>query len=344
LKKRGKNANINTISFLKCFFRVRIQKKGGDSIQGNKILPANKKYKDSLIRALFNNPEKALQLYSDITGKQYSDKTQVEMKSIEVEFLRNLRNDISFIIDGTLVVFIEHQATLNKNMPLRLLQYVLMFYSAFYKLGGVLYREKLIRLPMPKFYVLYNGKSSYPSTGTMRLSDAFMKDETYSDETSLELVVNVININHGKMPANLQANKELQGYAQFVEKVQTNENAGLELSEAIRRAVNECISAGILAEFFEKYRDEVESMFSLVYDEELALKYAKEEGIEVGMERGIGVGMERGIGVGMERGIGVGMDITYALIQALKENMPISEIAKRYNVPESRVEQLSYVL
>jgi hypothetical protein len=35
-----------------------------------------------------------------------------------------MENDISFLLDGKLVVLIEHQSSLNRNMPLRLLLYI----------------------------------------------------------------------------------------------------------------------------------------------------------------------------------------------------------------------------
>ena len=59
------------------------------------------------------------------------------------------------------------------------------------------------------------------------------------------------------------------------------------MEEAIRIAVDECLSEGILTEFLEKYRNEVGALFSLMYEEERAIQCAREEGIEIGIERGI---------------------------------------------------------
>jgi hypothetical protein len=38
-------------------------------------------------------------------------------------------NDISFVIDGKLVVLIEHQSSINENMPLRMLMYIAREYE-----------------------------------------------------------------------------------------------------------------------------------------------------------------------------------------------------------------------
>jgi hypothetical protein len=35
-----------------------------------------------------------------------------------------LSNDIAMLVDNRLVVLVEHQSTINENMPLRLLEYV----------------------------------------------------------------------------------------------------------------------------------------------------------------------------------------------------------------------------
>ena len=122
-------------------------------------MSSNREYKDGFFRVLFNTPEKALRLYCDITGKTYNKDTTIEMKTLDTVLLSKLRNDLAFLIDEALIVIVEHQSTLNKNMPLRSLQYVLLFYEIYCKLGDALYKEKLIKLPKPEFYVLYNGKA-----------------------------------------------------------------------------------------------------------------------------------------------------------------------------------------
>ena len=88
---------------------------------------ANREYKDSFFRALFNTPEKALRLYCDITGKTYDKDTTVEIKDLKAVLMSKLRNDVAFVVNEALVVIMKHQSTPNKNMPLRSLQYILLF-------------------------------------------------------------------------------------------------------------------------------------------------------------------------------------------------------------------------
>ena len=290
-----------------------------------------REYKDSLIRALFKKPEKALKLYSDITGKIYPADTIVEMKSPEDILLDKLRNDIAFIIDGTLIVIMEHQSTLSRNIPLRMLQYLLIFYEIYFKLGASLYKEKRLMLPKPEFYMLYNGNRPYPQKDVMRLSESFIGINP-GEEPPLELVVNVININYSQDSELLSKNKDLREYALFVEKVRENQKNGLAFKEAVRQTVKECLAVGILTELLKEHEGEVERMFSLIYDEELARKYAREEGLEEGLERGLEQGLEQGL----EKGI----ELSAKVIQALKENIPVSEIAERYKISPVNIEEL----
>ena len=282
-----------------------------------------KEYKDSIIRALFNEPRKALKLYSDITGKTFDDNTVIEMKSLDNVILSKQRNDIAFIIDNVLVVLVEHQSTLSLNMPLRALQYILLLYEFYFKLGNALYKEKRIMLPKPEFYMLYNGVTPYPPRGEMRLSESFM-GLIDGEIPGLELVVNVININAGVNIELMERNSDLQGYSILIEKIRLYQSRGILLNEAIRQAVDECISENILTEFLTKYKSEVDSMFSLIYDEEMAIQVAREEGMEDGMEKG------------MEKGL----DLSAVIMRAIKENIPDEKIAAQYNVSISKINQL----
>ena len=294
-------------------------------------MEANREYKDGIIRTLFKSTKKALQLYKDISGKTFSENAHIEMKTIETVLLSKLRNDLAFIIDRVLVVIIEHQSTLSMNMPLRMLQYILVFYELYYKLGTALYKEKLLKLPKPEFYMLYNGKAPYPAKGMLRLSDAF-EGLLEGEKPSLELIVTVININYGSHSDVLEKNKDLMEYALFVSKVRSRQQNGLKLTEAVRQSVKECIAKGILQAFLQEYENEVESMFSLFYNDDLAIKYAREEAWEDGHMEGHMEGRE------------IGVDITTTIIGELFEHKPVKEIAARHDVPEAIIKEIQSVL
>ena len=306
-----------------------------------------KEYKDSMLRAMFNSPDKALKLYCDITGKSFDNGVKVEMKSLDNILLSKRRNDLSFIINDVLVVILEHQSSLNPNMPLRTLQYILMFYELYYKFGEALYKEKRIKLPKPEFYVLYNGIKPYPATGIQRLSDSF-EGLAENEQPSLELIVNVININYHANAEPLERNADLRGYAIFVEKVRYWQEKGEPLKASIRRAADECLEEGILIEFLHKFKGEVDTMFSLVYDEKKAIEVAREEGMEDGIELGLELGRNEGRNEGreegMEQGRELGFGISAAVIRALQAETPVQEIAEQYRVSVDKIEELQSVL
>jgi predicted transposase YdaD len=289
-----------------------------------------KEYKDGMFRTLFNNEEKALKLYSAVSGKTFDKDAKVEIRTLENVFLSKLRNDLAFTVDGKLIVIIEHQSSLNPNMPLRAFQYVFMYYHLFYNPGKALYKEKLIKLPKPVFYMLYNGTKPYPASGAMKLSDSFEGKEE-GETPGLELIVNVVNINYGVNMPVLDKSDDLKDYALFVEKVRRHMESGIKLQEAIKLATYECLNEGILVEFLEKYKNEVDSMFSLVYDEDIAKEVAREEGWEDGLEQGREEGLEQGLEQGMEKGQ------RQLLERMLLKGRPVEDIVEYTDIPLERI-------
>jgi hypothetical protein len=104
---------------------------------------ANRKYKDSVFTKLFSDPDLLRDLYNAITGNAYDATVSVIINSLSHVLFMNRYNDISFIIDGKLVVMLEHQSTINENLPLRFLLYIAQVYNGLVA-GQILYRQKLI--------------------------------------------------------------------------------------------------------------------------------------------------------------------------------------------------------
>lgn len=73
----------------------------------------------------------------------------------------------------------------------------------------------------------------------------------------------------------------LRQYMLYVDRIRTYEKT-MDLSEAVEKAVNECISEGILADFLKKNKAEVVSMSIFEYDEELHNRTLYEDGIDKG--------------------------------------------------------------
>jgi hypothetical protein len=160
---------------------------------------------------------------------------------------------------------------------------------------SAIYREKVVMLPRPEFFVLYNGPEVFPEYGELRLSDAFEKAPG-SGAANMELMVKVYNINKGWNAALLARDENLGGYAEFVALVrkfqreikaeQSGLNREMVLHMAIARAVSYCKEHGILRAFFERLSNEEVFMLTTEWNLEDAKKVWREEALEEGMERG----------------------------------------------------------
>ncbi|GHV42815.1 hypothetical protein AGMMS49546_22700 [Spirochaetia bacterium] len=194
-------------------------------------------------------------------------------------------NDISFVIADKVVVLIEHQSTINKNMPLRLLMYIADVYK---KITGEedIYHEKLIPIPRPEFIVLYNGIDEYDDEKTLKLSDAFM--DAGNEAPQLELAVKVYNINKGHNQPIAQKCQKLDWYSTFVAKVREyQKETGYDktgITEAVKKAVRYCIDNNIMKDFLKLHSAEVINMLVTEWNWDTAQKVWKEEGREEGRE------------------------------------------------------------
>ena len=87
----------------------------------------NREYKDSVFVNLFYEDETAeknmLSLYNALHNTDYQNENVIHKLRIEKILYKNFKNDISFEMNGTVLIFGEHQSTVNSNMPLRCLMY-----------------------------------------------------------------------------------------------------------------------------------------------------------------------------------------------------------------------------
>ena len=131
-------------------------------------------YKDSIFRMLFNNTDRLRRLYNALTGSSYGEETPIVINTLNNELSMSMRNDISFTIGDKTVVLIEHQSTINPNMPVRFFLYLAAIYEKILHKRD-LHNSPKVELPCPEFYLFYNGTSSFPENTILKLSDSFEK-------------------------------------------------------------------------------------------------------------------------------------------------------------------------
>ena len=216
-------------------------------------LAARRAFKDSIFRMLFSDKEKLLTLYNAVNGTNYQDPGLLEVNTLKNAIYMAVHNDISFLAGDSLSLY-EHQSTCSGNLTLRFLFYVSDLFSSLTR-NSNLYGRKGVRLP------------------------------------ALELEAVLLNINPGYNEKLKQDCPILGEYVTYTTKVRQYAKE-MELTQAVERAIEECIREGILAGFLQKNRSEAKKVSIYEYDAERHIRMEREEAMEEGMEKGMVLGQQ----------------------------------------------------
>jgi hypothetical protein len=248
----------------------------------------NRAYRASVFSLLFSDPVILRELYNALEGTLLPPDVPITINTLEGALYMKRLNDLSFTVGTILVVLIEHQSTINPNMPLRILMYIARIYEKLVETKDV-YAKGRIKIPRPELIVLYNGPDVPWDTRELKLSDAFEDASAWGIDCSalpLELTVTVYNINPGHNEAILRKSETLYGYSAFIDMVRTFEQELNDLAAAIKKAVERCRERNILKEFLELHASEVINMLFTEWKDEEALEYRYKEGREEGEQKG----------------------------------------------------------
>lgn len=250
--------------------------------EGNQYYPnAHIKVKDRLFRFIFRKKEDLLDLYNAVNDSNYWNIEDLEVNTLEDAVYLSMKNDISFLIGGTMNLY-EHQSTYNPNMPIRGLMYLVTLYKQHIDLNDVnVYGEKLQILPCPQYIVFYNGTKRQPDKVVLKLSDAFEKIE--GKEPCIECKALMLNINYGHNRKLMEKCRRLEEYAIFIATIRNHYKKCKNINMAVNLAVDECISKGILKDILISQRAEVVSMLLTTFNQEVYEKGVRAEGFEEGV-------------------------------------------------------------
>lgn len=239
-------------------------------------LPVNRIYKDRLYKMIFNDKSELLKLYNAINGTSYENPEMLTITTLDNAIYMTMKNDLSFIIDMRLALY-EQQSTVNPNLPLRFLMYITDIYSS-YTRDMNLYSSNKVQIPQPSFVIFYNGSAAQPDRTEYLLSSLFCPA---TDEPALELKAIMLNINKGHNQKLMDACHTLRDYSEYVARIRSY-SAELPLSDAVEKAITECIQENILRDFLLKNRAEAKAMSIYEYDEEKTMRMFREEAFEEG--------------------------------------------------------------
>ena len=239
-------------------------------------------YKDSLFVDLFARcpeaKENFLSLYNALHGTDLKfAETKIEPVMLEKTIYTGRYNDVSMLVNDNLIVLVEQQSTVNENMPLRFLEYVSRLYEKLVPLEKR-YKEKMIKIPKPEFYVFYNGTKDYLAEKTLCLSDAFFDNDKKRQEIPLELSVKVYNINKKEVSSILRNCPALRGYATLVQYATMAKSSRIQ--DWLTHAIQRCIKEGILVDYLKRNSTEVRNMLIADYDYDTDIRVKQEEASE----------------------------------------------------------------
>jgi hypothetical protein len=247
------------------------------------IMTGNREYKSDVFSMLMEDKNNALQVYNAVNGSDYTDPELIETHTLEKGISLSVRNDAAFVLDMNLSIY-EHQSTICPNMPVRELIYFTYILQRIIKNRNI-YGRSLVRIPIPRFAVFYNGEENQPAQYDMRLSDAF---EHPVENPEIELICKVYNINFGYNDELLDKCPVLKEYMIFVDYVRENhkENDYDNLQDAIERAIDRYMEENILRGFFMEHRSEVVKVMQLDYTFDRQILLEREEGRTEGRTEG----------------------------------------------------------
>ena len=261
----------------------------------------NKAVRDTMFRHYFNGGHgsgrpntRLLSLINAIQGTNHTDLSLLKINTLDGSFFSSLKNDVSCTLNGIYLMLIEHQSTINDNMPVRFLSYAdELFKLHLQPFHEKIYKSRLVHLPTPEFHVFYDGEDTSFDHKLLRLSDAFIMPGK-----NLELIVHCHNLNPGKSQRLKALCKPLADYSKFSNKFKSYREEKNSINDSVRMTIDYCLKNGIMTDYLTDNEREVITMFGFEWNEEDERKAL----IELGEERGITIGEKRGEKRGERRG------------------------------------------
>ena len=292
-----------------------------------------KNYKDGVFRKLFADKEKLIELYNALSGSDYSLDTELEIVTLDNSIFGDLKNDLAFVIDNKFIILVEHQSTVNPNMPLRMLIYLAQQYEKLCY-SNEIYSRRRIYIPVPEFYVFYNGLAEIPIEEELKLSDAFI---CKCDKIPLEVIVKVINVNYEKGAELLARCRTLNEYSRFIYLIRKKAR-DMKLQQAVEKTIDECVREGLLKDFLKKNGGEIMSILCHELTREECEAIRENDGYLRGLEEGEAKGEARGEAKGEAKGR---KEEKRAIAQNFKlAGLPLDIIAENTGLTIEEVEKL----
>lgn len=239
--------------------------------------------KDSVFSALFNETKYLRQLCRvlkpDVSEAELDTIANVTIQNVLVN---GLYNDLALSIGSSSIFlyFCEAQSVWSDNIAYRLLEYFVEWTHKYIVENKYnLYSRKAVRLPVPRFYVVYTGKDEYPGDIVTLMDTNFG-----GVEGAVNVKVNVLHMS--------DENNILDQYIKFTRVSDEQVREKGRTKEAIEEIIRICTENDILKEFLEARKAEVIEMLDTLFDQEYAVEAYGHEEREEGRKEGIKEGIK----------------------------------------------------
>ena len=246
----------------------------------------NRNHKDRVFCMVFGYEKykgNLLSLYNALNDTCYTNLDDLEITTMDNALYMSMKNDVSCIISNNLALF-EQQSTWNPNMPLRGFMYFADLYNKYISTGSLgIYRDKLVKLPTPQYYVFYNGDRDMPDKQLLKLSDAFIEPPR---EGCFEWTATILNINYGHNKKLLSNCKTLSDYGILIKTINDYKQKYNDINAAIENAIDYCIEHDVLKDFLLERKTEAMHTLLTEYDEKKTMEYLRQDAYDDGVTEG----------------------------------------------------------
>ncbi len=250
------------------------------------MIKREREYANRLFQGLFRNSKNFKELYEDISNKTLDE--EIKPYNLRNEIMNNmlyrneLENDVAFITEsGKLLVLVEHQSSKNDNMALRCGLYYFNILQEYIKENGLnIHRPSSISIPIPEFYVVYNGLTE------LKECEYTLNNNFFESSEFISLRVPIIDVNYNKIPTKaIDNNDMLCGYSFCISKLREYQKAKMKYKEAINKLREELKQKNLLLDYLDGKEFEDMVLGTWTYEDEM--NAFKEQGIEQGIEQAI---------------------------------------------------------
>lgn len=231
--------------------------------------------KDSVFTHLFGIPKNALSMSKALCPEIDATEEDIEFLTLNTVLTTKPYNDLGLLIKEQLLLLAEAQSSWSVNALLRMFMYLAETYHRYIEdhEGMNIYGSKKLELPKPACFIIYTGaKKDTPE-------ELSLGNEFFGKDAILDLKVKVIS-SPGKSDI-------VKQYIRFCQVLNLMIKKYGRTAKAIEETIRICQDEGILTEYLNEYKKEVNTIMKSLFSQEEVTKRFAYELRQEGREEGI---------------------------------------------------------